>query len=645
MHTSIDALQHYHKSLGLEVGLYHLDPFWHSHHATGACDGVTASNWSHSEFHWPAGLGEHGNNPGTKWQMLYMLLAGSKFHAARWGDENATGNEYAGHYTMEDQDLPTNIWGSGMQCCNQNSQVVASESHRFWDDVLGYGYRTNNLRAMTIDTLTTWFAGFTSRINNTDAHELWLDGYLGPSHGIGPGGASKWKLPIRLDQSLPSDHMLSVARNWSALVSARLAHDAQQDWRSGGCSQFASTGLFLASLGIRPVVDVLWTTGVQAENGHGHFANGTDKYVDICSICQQRCKERLNLEHELIMATLSTGPVGIGDKVGSTNATLLNRALRSDGVILKPGFAAHRLDDFYSTVPGHLCAGDEIWSAPTVPARLVASAREDRRANSMVRLFPLDGREDVGVWWYSLLLYDLNETRCSLIPAMLSPPALSPRGYVVSRYGVICADGAVASSCVDAFSESTPLQIKTEESHTGRVGDIRLHSIAPVLPGGWALLGEQSKYVAVSPQRLVVGHIASDAEADSDSLSPDELLNGDGQFAFGVLGEPGESVAVAVLVPPKAANAIRNDAAAAVVAGKMSVVKLKVGASGRSEVECSATVGCHVKSGLSIGRRNLKTDDSANADALPDISFDTAKWKWTFLPVLSSSTAWTARCA
>ena len=96
MHTSIAALQSYHKSLRLNVGLCttlmlslfdaltvsltrkvsldHLDPFWHSHHADGRCDGVTASNWSHSEFHWPAGLGEDGDNPGTKWQMLFMLV-------------------------------------------------------------------------------------------------------------------------------------------------------------------------------------------------------------------------------------------------------------------------------------------------------------------------------------------------------------------------------------------------------------------------------------------------------------------------------------------------------------------------------------------------------------------------------------------
>ena len=137
---------------------------------------------------------------------------------------------------------------------------------------------------------------------------------------------------------------------------------------------------------------MLWTTGVQTENPVGHFKNGSDLF-----------HERLDLEHELIMAVLSTGPVGFGDKVGRTNTTLLNRALRSDGVILKPGFAAHRLDAFYQATPQNLCAGQEIWSAPTVPARFASAAR-DRRANSMVRLFPLDGSTESAVaWWYNCL--------------------------------------------------------------------------------------------------------------------------------------------------------------------------------------------------------------------------------------------------
>ena len=406
--------------------------------------------------------------------------------------------------------------------------------------------------------------------------------------------------------------MLSVARNWSALVSARCAHDAQQDWRSGGTSQFATTGLFLASLGIRPVVDVLWTTGVQTENPVGHFPNGSDLF-----------KERFDLEHELIMATLSTGPVGFGDKVGRTNRSLLERALRSDGMILKPGFPAHRLDLFY--LPSSPCVKAEIWSAPTVPARVGASARVDRRANSMVRLFALDGGSDdealtaaapaaaataatSGVWWYNLLLYDLHQSKCTLTPAQLSPPGVSERGYVVSRFGEPCMDGTPATSCLAAFTESTPLKIETDSSATGLVSDTRLHSIAPVLSHGWVLLGEQRKYVAVSPQRLVVGRAAATQVGASDSLQMDELIiahgteDGDGSsLEFAVIGEAGETVDVAVVVPSSASDVagVAGAAAAAAIGGRIVVVSVEVAEAGQSRVSCSVAAGCRVVHAMS----------------------------------------------
>ena len=84
-------------------------------------------------------------------------------------------------------------------------------------------------------------------------------------------------------------------------------------------------------------------------------------------------------------------------------------------------------------------------------------------------------------------------SNCTLTPAQLSPPALSPSGYVVSEFGSRCADGALASSCLGEFSAGTPLDIETPTSNTGEASDNRLYHIAPVLTGGWVLLGEQSK--------------------------------------------------------------------------------------------------------------------------------------------------------
>jgi hypothetical protein len=85
--------------------------------------------------------------------------------------------------------------------------------------------RENNLRALVIDLLQNWFLQYQDRTNNTHRHETWLDAYLGPSGGVGDGGASKYGMPVRIDQSLPSDHLASAVLNWPAVVSARIGGD------------------------------------------------------------------------------------------------------------------------------------------------------------------------------------------------------------------------------------------------------------------------------------------------------------------------------------------------------------------------------------------------------------------------------------
>jgi hypothetical protein len=105
MHVTVAALRDYHRSLGLNISLYHFDPFWHSGRADGRCEGAFASNWSASEYHWPSvrkegdGLGtDVWGSPGEKgaisFQLLYSLLAGPNHTVARPGNETARGNVY-----------------------------------------------------------------------------------------------------------------------------------------------------------------------------------------------------------------------------------------------------------------------------------------------------------------------------------------------------------------------------------------------------------------------------------------------------------------------------------------------------------------------------------------------------------------------
>jgi hypothetical protein len=541
------------------------DPFWHSHHSDGHCDGVTASNWSHSAFHWPQGLGEAGF-PGTKWQMLYMLLAGPTFRTDLQG-----GNVYESEYPMEAQDLDTVVGGSGSQCCGQNSQVAASHSHVFWDNVLGEAVRDNNLNALVIDTLQVWATGFTSRINNTDDHELWLDGYLGPSGGVGTGGASKYNLPIRIDQSLPSDHMLSTARNFTAVVSARCGGDMDS---GASWTQMASTGAFLSAIGVRPVMDVLWSTAVQPGN-------------------TEHISTRAHIEHELVVAVLTTGPVGFGDMVNGTNATRLNLATRADGIILKPAHSALRVDNFYGVGE---CANKEIWSAASSVARSPL-ASNDRRANSFARLDADEGLgadSSDGFWWYSILSTQITtNSNCQSIGTASLWPVSAGSEFAASRFGRPCTHGAAASSCLTEFSAtSTKLAVTTGGSGSDR--EWLLQSLAPVLPGGWILVGEMSKYVPVSPQRLVVSQSSptNKTAGASDAFEGAEIVSADGlTLRFDVVGAVGEAVVLTVVAP----DASKNDTdVASALSGVVLVFELVIPVAGRATVTCTKSTCTYI---------------------------------------------------
>ena len=55
-----------------------------------------------------------------------------------------------------------------------------------------------------------------------------------------------------------------------------------------------------------------------------------------------------NCELNALVATLSTGPVGIADKAGDTNATLVRRCVRADGRILQPDKPATAVDSMFA---------------------------------------------------------------------------------------------------------------------------------------------------------------------------------------------------------------------------------------------------------------------------------------------------------
>ncbi len=94
--------------------------------------------------------------------------------------------------------------------------------------------------------------------------------------------------------------------------------------------QIAYTSLLLSPLSIMPFFDVLWTTSNQPGNAYG--------------------TNEMDVEMQVIIALLSSGPVGIGDGIGMTNTTIINRFVRSDGVLLHPSLSVTPIDAMYYSI-------------------------------------------------------------------------------------------------------------------------------------------------------------------------------------------------------------------------------------------------------------------------------------------------------
>jgi hypothetical protein len=83
-------------------------------------------------------------------------------------------------------------------------------------------------------------------------------------------------------------------------------------WNIGISSMFAD------AIDIAPFKDVLWSRSVQ--NGSTYGPSDMEVLLD----------------REILIATLSTGPVGLGDAINYTNLQRIMKCCRQDGLILKP---------------------------------------------------------------------------------------------------------------------------------------------------------------------------------------------------------------------------------------------------------------------------------------------------------------------
>jgi hypothetical protein len=192
----------------------------------------------------------------------------------------------------------------------------------------------------------------------------------------------------------------------------------------------------------------------------------------------------------MFVATLSDGPVGVGDGLGNTNKTLLMRCCDDGGAILGPTVGLGSID--------------ATW----------AQGRFPPRKEKQVAAAVWSAHTGVGdMTWHYVVSIDVP-TSFQLLPTDLWPRLDSRKAatLVVHRrwHASPCTDGTTASDCgvILGFPDvmtGLPPQASPVGTHNWE-----LFTVSPVTHGGVALVGEVDKVTAVSVRRFGTVNVTAD---------------------------------------------------------------------------------------------------------------------------------------
>src|SRR5262249_14531251 len=156
----------------------------------------------------------------------------------------------------------------------------------------------------------------------------------------------------------------------------------------------------------------------------------------------------------LLLATLSGGMVGIGDRLGAINKASLYRSVRKDGVIVKPDAPLIPTDDSIQN------------DSRQAPSPMVAFTYTDHGTMRAAYVFA--------------------NSRSSGVPVRFRPASMGLSGqvYVFNKF---TGSGRIVAA-TDSFSDS--------------VGDIAYYVAVGIGPSGIAFLGDANKFVSLGRKRI-----------------------------------------------------------------------------------------------------------------------------------------------
>jgi hypothetical protein len=290
------------------------------------------------------------------------------------------------------------------------SSGLAMVDPKWWEDIAGY-LKSSGVATYEQDWLDRIYNYSPAFSGNPDTAEAFLDDMARACDEKG----------ITLQYCMPfAAHFMQGCR-YENLTTIRTSGDR---FNLGRWTSFLYTSRLAAALGIWPWADVFKST----ETGN------------------------------VLLATLSAGPVGIGDAMGAETGTNLQQAVRADGVIVKPDASIVPLDRCY------------IADARQTPAPLVASTHTRQG----------------GIRTEYLFAFRRPKTSESQVDFTLAEIGLDAPAYVYDYF----AQTGRSLAAGGAFSATLPKS------------GMAFYVVSPVGKSGIAFLGDRDKFVGTGRQRI-----------------------------------------------------------------------------------------------------------------------------------------------
>jgi len=260
-------------------------------------------------------------------------------------------------------------------------------------------------------------------------------------------GLAAERAGLTVQYCMPWARHLLASSQIPTVTQIRASGDYQpgrDQWRIGDSS------IVIFSLGLAPFKDNFWSTTVQPGNKYGK----TEPYPEL----------------HAVVSALSAGPIAPGDKIGYSNSKLIMKTCTADGLLLKPDKPATSIDEtFFRLAFNNSGPFGQVWSTYT----------------------NIDGYEFNYVFAAELTsIYQLFPESIERNRVVPNPKQRKILGNYAYQYN--------ATNTTYQFDNNNPIAFKKCGRH-----DFQLWYIAPQLFNGWILLGETTKFIPISKQRII----------------------------------------------------------------------------------------------------------------------------------------------